>query len=342
MDRYLLTMFDSQPRRFRVIENTVRNKRTQANLFWGLNYQILNWLGSAPELTRSDFNRWLQNQQTNGFMRVEDNVAWLTRRGLQVKQQVLANYYQPRFDQWAWLVNPHRYAERFLLAVQAVSELSFHNRHYIPLNISVTEMTTVRNWLSRPHVIETVHQELHQLGQKLSQADERLAILFANQLIGHNDHGWTLDQAQAHFHLQFEEIQVMNRDVWLAIARLLADHQHNGLGALMADMIAHAPISDSAYRTLVDFQRGYSPDQIAHFRRLKLSTVREHLLEAAIIIPDSLDWSRLLSTEDERKIHSHYSGPVQQWQFERPDEDPLGAFFQFRLCQIKELHSLNG
>lgn len=342
MDRYLLTMFDRHPRRFRVIENTVRNKSTQATLFWGLNYGILNWQGSAPELTRQQFDQWLRLQQRQGFLQVNAKEAQLTSQGMAVKQEVLNNYYHPQFDQWAWLISPRHYAERFLLAIQAVSELSYHNRHYVPLNIAVTEMTVVRNWLDRPQVIEHVHQELQQLGEMLSQVDERLAVLFANQLIGHEMNGWTFDQAQDHFQVHFEEVQVMNRDVWLGVASYLARHPHNALAILMADLLAPSPVSRSAYRTLMEFQRGAAPEQIARSRHLKVSTIREHLLEVAIIIPQALDWQRLISQHEEEQIRRQYTGPVQQWQFKKPVNNSEKAFFKFRLCQIKELQSRNG
>lgn len=342
MDGYLLTMFDRHPRRFHVIENIVRNKRTQANLFWGLNYGILNWLGSDVHLTDQEFIQWLGVQQQHGLLDVEENEAQLTEQGEAVKQQIMAHYYHPQFDQWAWLTNTRRFAERFMLAVQAISELSYQNRHYIPLNISVTEMAVVRNWLTRPNIITQVHQELIQLGTQLNRVDSRLAVLFANQLFGHNGAGWTLEQAAGHFQLHLEEVQLMNRDVWLGIASILATWKQSALGGLMNDLIARTPISSSAYKTLTDFQHGYLPEQIAKARRLKLSTVREHLLEAAIIIPDGIDWQRLLSKQEEKQIHRQYSGPVEQWQFQRPAEDVLQAFFKFRLCQIKELHFNHG
>lgn len=342
MDRYLLGMFDQEPRRFRVIENTVRNKRTQANLFWALNYQILNWLGSDPQLTREGFNQWLQNQQQQGLLLVDGNVAQLTPQGQQVKRIVQENYYQPHNDQWAWLVNPQRYADRFLLAVQAVSELAHHHRHYVPLNISVTEMSLVRKWLVQPGITSAVHQELRQIGQRLADQDPRLAELFAHRLLGFKTIGWTFSQAQKALKLSAEEIQVLNRDVWLGVAGQLKTLTGTRLGQLMSDMNAVAPISNSAWQTLTDFQAGNSIEQIADRRRLKISTVREHLLEAAIIIPKALDWSRLLPADKESQVHRYYNGPAATWQFQRRGTDAAADFFDFRLCQIKEFHQLNG
>ena len=342
MDKYLLALFTEQPRRYRVIENTVRNRRTQANLFWALNYQILNWWGSADQMTPKEFDHWLHQQQSAGLLIIQDDVAWLTPQGNELKQQIINNYYQPCFDQWTWLVNVRKYAERFLLGVQASSELSFHNHNYVPLNISPTEMTIVRNWLTRPDLLYGVHQELMAIGSYLSKYDQRLAALFAHTLLGHATSGWTVVQATQQLRVTAEEVVQMRRDIWLGIASYLAKHPQSNLGQLMNPLLNVTPISNSAWRTVKDFQNGYSVMKIAQARRLKISTVREHLLEAAIIIPQALQWDRLLSKSIIDKIHAHYSGPVATWRFQRVTDDPASVFFYFRLVQIWELHHQNG
>lgn len=89
MNNYLFMLFTEQPRRYRVIENTIRNKRTQATLFWALNYQILNWLGSADHMTRNEFDAWMHHQQEQGLLMVQDDCAWLTKSGVHHKQRIL-------------------------------------------------------------------------------------------------------------------------------------------------------------------------------------------------------------------------------------------------------------
>lgn len=342
MDQYLLLMLTNQPRRFRVIENIVRNKRTQANLFWVLNYHLLNWLGSDLHLTQPDFNEWLVRQQQQGRLAVDGDYAWLTAKGAELKRPLSEKLYQPHNGQWSWLINSFRFADRFLLAVQAASEAAHHHRHYVPLSISTTEMATVRNWLVHLPRLTAVEEELQELGQYLANQDQRLAELFAHRLLGYQTVGWTSFQAQQKLGLSAEEIQVLNWDVWLGVASQLKRHPQTSLGRLMGDLIAATPISNSAYQTLQDFQRGRTIQQIAQQRRLKISTVREHLLEAAIIVPQMLDWQRLLPAQLEQQIRQHYREPVAEWQFERHGSDPAKDFFTFRLCQIKELHLQNG
>ena len=342
VDRYLLTMFSGHPRRYRVIENTVRNKKTQANLFWALNYNLLNWLGSDPTMSRQSFENWLQDQQQRGWLKVAGDVAWLTPAGQEAKAAFLRVCFQPSFAQWTWLTNPNKYAERFLLAIQAVSELSFHNQHYVPLNIAMTEMAVVRQWLMQKLSIQQVHGELLEIGEYLAHTDERLANQFAHTLLGHHQTGWTSDQSQKQLQLSAEEVQLLNRDVWLGVASYLVQHPKMSLAKLMVGLEHQTPISESAWQTVQQFQRGVSVQEIARRRRLRVSTVREHLLEAAIIIPQALDWERILPEQVSRAVYKQYQGPADQWQFHRLNEDSPAEFFIFRLCQIREFHEQNG
>lgn len=337
MDRYLLTLFSKQPRRIRVIENVVRNKRTQATLFWAMCYGILNWLNSDSTLTRKQFDRWLQNQVDEGLLTVDHSVARLTAEGIKVKEEVNSKYYQPLFAQWTWLTNPRQFAERFLLAIQAVSEFKYHNRHYVPLAIPQNEMNYVRNWLIQPHTAEVVPGEIINIATQLEQYDPRLTQLFVHQLVGHGQNGWTSQQAALQLNVAPEEYWLMWRDVWLATASFLKRTDDSQLSRLMKSLIARVPVSDSAWITIADFQKGATIDKIAHQRHLKASTVREHLLEGAIIIPQSVDLHRLITIDEIHKIKQKYGTDVQSWHF-RPEHNKVTEFFKFRLCQIQEIH----
>lgn len=334
MNQYLYLLFSRSPRRIRVIENTLQNHRTQANLFWAFNYGILNWLGADRQLQRLDFEKWLGNAQDEGLLLIDQQSAWLTPAGCQHQKQILTEYYQPHFSQWTWLTNPSDYADRFSLGIQALSELLHGEKRYVPLSLSVTEMTTVRNWLLMGNLQQPVYQELVQIGESLEKNDPRLATLFAYELFGDHLTGWTLEQAAGQLHLHLEEAVMMDRDLWLGVAHLVTT-MNGTLNQLMRNLVARMPISNSAWQTVQAYQAGKSIEQIVSSRRLKASTVREHLLEAAIIIPQALDWDRLLPVKVRTSLAARYQGPLLEWQFQPlTGEDKGAAFFNFRLYQI--------
>lgn len=334
MDQYLYLLFSRSPRRIKVIENVLQNHRTQANLFWAFNYGILDWLGADRRMRRADLANWLSQAQAKGLMQVDQQSAWLTPAGLQRQQQVVQTYYQPHFNQWTWLSNPSDFADRFSLGIQALSELVHNEKKYVPLSLSITEMTKVRTWLMTKGLQTRVYQELMAIGTQLEKQDPRLATLFAHELFGYQLSGWTLEQASSQLHVHLEEAMMMDRDLWLGVAHLVSARPGN-LQALMGDLLAAMPISASAWLTVQQLQAGKSVQQIAMMRHLKPSTIREHLLEAAIIIPQALDWDRLLPAKTRQQLATQYHGPVLKWQFIKPaHQDENAAFFSFRLYQI--------
>lgn len=334
LDQYLLLLFSRHPRRMKVVANTVANRKTQATLFWANSYGILNWLGADRSLTNQEFEQWITQQVEAGLMVVDDQTARLTSLGAARQEALRLHAYQPQFDQWTWLVNPQIYAERFLLAVQAVSHALHHDRHYVPLSLNSNEMQSVHHWLMEPNILGPAGQQVYQLTSQLDQVNTRLASLFANQLFGFQLTGWSSHQAAAYFGVADETIFLMDRDIWLAIAHWL-QATPGVWGKLMNPLLASWPISNSAARTLQDFNRGLSSTQIAHQRNLKLSTIREHLLEAAIIIPDYVDWQRLLPEDLRSQLALQYQGQPSQWQFKATGErNQAQEFFAFRLYQI--------
>ena len=142
--------------------------------------------------------------------------------------------------------------------------------------------------------------------------------------------------------LSAEEIQILNWDVWLGVASYLKMHSQCNLYRLMESLISQVPISNSAWQTLQDFREGVTIQTIARHRHLKVSTVREHLLETTIIVPQAIDWNRLLPWPVEQQLRDHYLGPVAEWHFKSFTTDSAADFFSFRLYQIKELQQSHG
>ncbi|MDF9445743.1 helix-turn-helix domain-containing protein, partial [Limosilactobacillus mucosae] len=99
----------------------------------------------------------------------------------------------------------------------------------------------------------------------------------------------------------------------------------------------------SAAVTLQMFEQGMSIDRISQKRRLKLGTIREHILEAAIFMPRLIDLKRLIDPKQVRQLTERYHGVPADWTFMPPVAEPLTvadkaqneqAFFEYRLFQI--------
>lgn len=338
MNRYLLTLLsDQQPRRIRVIENVLKNKRTVANLFWGRTYGILPWLGAAPHLVRADYEQQLRELRAQHWLTSDPEMLQLTPAGKQEQHSFMAHHYQPYFFDWYWVTNPGRLERRTLLAIQALSELAANNQRYAPLTAALDDTNAVRRWLlsSDRRLIRRAEGECLQFGQFLAERDERLAQVFASEMIGHQISGVPAQREAAILQIHENELTIMRRDVWLAFGGWCLK-RINCFSTLVKPLLNASPLSRSARQTLVAYNQGQSISTIVARRRLKVSTVREHLIAAAILTPKAVDWDRLLPAQQRQKLASRYHGPVTDWQFAHAGQNDSAGFFYFRLFQIWE------
>lgn len=334
---YWLVLFDQEPRRFRVIENLLKNRLSEATMFWAMVYGIQEAVAGQRQLKRAEFDKWMNQQVTAGLMVQEEGQAWLTTAGLVEKQRLLTEHYQPRFGNWGWRINPERLANRLLLGIQVVSEFAHHNRRYRPLNLGNYELGTVKQWLlkSGRGIQGAVEQQVTAAFAALEKVDPRLPQVLAALLIGHQTSGATLGQLARELRVSEGETAIIIHDAWLGLGAYLATTP-GPLSQLVGPLIYNSPLTTSAQQTVADFLTGQSPVAISRRRHRKLSTIRDHLLTAAILTPGMADWRTLFPAGMLEELANRYQGPVASWQFvaTHPDLDLNQEFFLFRLYQI--------
>lgn len=343
---YLLTLFDEHPRHYRVIEGILRGRRTVSILFWGQQYGILHWLRASPQLSRHAFDSHLRSFAKQGLLTFDQDqlTAQLSPEGVQAVDQFKKHYYWPSYDRWAWTAENPALTSRFFLGVQAVSELSHHCNRYVPIMTSPRELNAVRSWLHQPldRLRDDIYDEILGWAQQLSQTDSRLANLLVHQLPGFGQSGWTDADAVKLLQVTSMELPVIQRDLWAALGHwiLIGD---GPLATLCRPLVKTSPLNTTTMQTLRFFQGGYSINDISRRRHLKQSTIREHLLQAAILMPGCLDLARLLGQDRLQKLQRHYSGPASSWHFDPlGEQDKARAFFEFRAYQILKSGEDNG
>lgn len=345
LNTYLLRLCSyHQPRRVRVIENVLVNHRTVANLFWAQQYGVLNWLGARRRASQDQLDAEFSALKAAGLIELTDrNEVQLTPAGVNYQETNPVDY-QPHFFDWYWLANTNQVQQRLLLGFQVVSEFAYHNREYVPLNVSFTDQQAVKGWFRHyysPQLTSAVYSELHLLANSIAGKDPRLAPALVNLLIGHEQAGWTVKQLGAFLKLSVADALIMQHDLLLAVSAFA--RQTNGpLANLLKPLLLPSPLSRSNLQTVKMFQQGNQVAMLAHRRQLKLSTVREHLLTAAILMPQLLDWSRLLPKDLRDQLARWYTGPVTTWQFNAWTADANADFFYFRLYQIYQGSHIDG
>lgn len=336
---YLINLIDSHPRRYRVIEGTLQGRQTVATLFWAQQYGIQGWFGYRRNLSRDAYDQQLAQWAQAGLLAIDQQAKTvrLTARGQRERNLYRHGHYQPRCGHLSWIVNTTRFANRFLLGIQTVSELAHQNNRYVPLDVPPAEMAAVKQWFYRyrPALVSGVAAECFQLGHLLEQTDPRWPQLLAASLVGYQTSGLYDQQLRQLLKLSADSLALLKHDVWLTVAATMLKKPDWLLSRLTKPLLRQLPLSRSAGKTLACYRSGIPLDEISRRRRIKITTVREHLLAAAIQLPGSVDARQLIGPKRWAEFADLFRGPVASWHWTPQNgSDPAESFFAFRLYQI--------
>ncbi|MFC6260307.1 helix-turn-helix domain-containing protein [Levilactobacillus fujinensis] len=333
----LLQVLDhQQPRRLRVIENLLRGRRTVSTLYWGQRYHLLPLLDADKHLDRGALTVPAQQLVAANLVTLdsEEDQLLLTPAGQQRQSQV-ATYYRPQTS-GDWLsLDLGAVRQRTLLAVQVTSQYAHSTSRYYPLTTDLATRRIIRQWFHRlkgPQLAETLSVALI---QSLQQLPVQTAEAMTDLLTGYQHPGLTVDQVASKQQQTAWEIRLRQRDGLTQIARdaRRADHPFHSL----LQSLWRSPVTRSAQATLYAVEQGGSLEQVAAQRHVKTNTVKEHLLEAAILSPVAVfPYDQLLPESVRADFATVLNADIDSWQFAQLPEALRARydFFYFRLYAI--------
>ncbi len=307
LDDFLFQFFDEKPRRATSLYLLLTGKKTLSVLFAALEHQQLQWLHLYPTLLRPDFQaaiarllnaHHLEKTET-GLKRVEPIAA---------QTSSLPTAYQP------WM-GVHTFTPKFQLAVQMLSEASFHNARYRPVTQDWAIQQQLRQWWQKIDRQTTIAE----LKTLLDAIGDEAAINLLNTMIGH-------DFVGAGNVTEIAQIQ--------ALAQLITQLDAGIAPSWHMLWGGRKPLgTKTQYVALQMIQQGATAELVSQRLHLKPSTINEHLLGAAIFGAD-LPLARLypqamIKTLAQADARLNYQQLL--------DQIPNSDFFQIRLFQILSL-----
>ncbi|WP_125706858.1 helix-turn-helix domain-containing protein [Lacticaseibacillus porcinae] len=307
LDDFLLQFFDDQPRRATSVYLLLTGKKTLSVLFAALQHHQLQWLHLYPTLSRRDFQAAIDHLLAgHQLVNVDDGLI----AGDQKQQPAvdLPDAYQP------WM-GVQAFEAKFHLAVQMLSEASFHNARYRPVTQDWALQQQLRQWWQTVNV-ETAIAELKTLLEGLGDVTAEILL---SGVIGHEFVGSG----------EFNEWQQLQ-----ALSQLIAIIDQGAAPSWQRLWGGRKPLgTKTQYLALQMIQQGATREQAARRLQLKPSTINEHLLTAVIfgadlplpqIYPEAM--TRALSDVNPQ---THYQTLLAQI--------PNSDFFEIRLFQILSL-----
>lgn len=334
-DLLLLLLSSTQPRRIKLIQNLLNGKRTVSTLFWAMRYGILQYSAILKTYDLNSINGAIKKLIVDGLAEQVDEFQYqLTTKGQIKKDSVKESFYILQNTSYQYDYDVNEFKARILLAIQSVSEYSYQNKNYYPVKTDMKSSMIVKRWFIQ-NKVEIVSRLEDYLTKYLSQVDEKKANIIAQQMIGHDVYGMTNGQLADSMGVSNVEAFFMEYDGWVDFINYIINDDDQLLLPLIND-VRTLKMNHHAIQTYKQFVNGNTLDQIANNLSVKLSTVREHLLEMAIWLPESkFPYAKIVSAEDERTLRQAFDNqPIDDWQYRQISESTDINFFEFRIYQI--------
>lgn len=247
-------------------------------------FSLKKFFGIFDFLTRDAFDQMIETLQAQKLIyNCGEQQFLLTSMG----EAHLNNIPIPReLNGWEYHQVSEKFWRRLSLLIQVVSNLEYQETNYIPIQKNKDihlwlKSVLIQMKVSKKEIGAKIYAELIECFRQNQEIDPSILIF---RLSGYQQIGLTPMQAAQKFsmdfydyHLQFINIiHYMIRKVGQEPKRFaLLVHLYNGL-------IQQNELTQSSKKTWQLLSQGHSIETIAHIRRLKLSTIEDHLVEIAL------------------------------------------------------------
>lgn len=336
-EEWLFFFSAKQARRPAVIRQILTKRLSNSALFWGMCYQILDYINVFPQLDTVHFDRQIDilckkkylNRNNNGTVILTE--LGLTKKDVLKKRQTLTcpelfNVY--RIPDLVWMIR---------LLVQVASEASWGNSRYYVAVDNFECQVVIKKWLKQYSMNFLQENLLKELANFLQQEKPLTAWIFCSQFAGHNTVPATTEQLAKQSGLSQLEIET----IFLDLSSRFALHLIK-VRSPLCSIIEHFKIKNSLFdksrAALKQALNGVSIADMAQQTQLKESTICEHLLNAAII-ERNFPYSLFLNSTEEKQLTDLLPSDIDQWQYKLvgPFQDQI-SFFKYRLFAIKRSH----
>ncbi|MFT8410074.1 MAG: hypothetical protein ABF743_09830 [Schleiferilactobacillus perolens] len=276
MPTFLVQLFQKRHVRPITMYHILRGKRTFSNLYAAFINDLLPYWGLLPHLERAAYEKEIQSLIRRNQL-VADPDGYLTVTDTTEIDQ--SPMWWPRHV--AGLVMPpyRESGDLLTLAVQLLSQLSQHDPHFAPVTPHILIQQRVKQWyrqVAQSH-LAAVTAELADL---LDQLPPIQALVVVNRFMGRNLDVASWDDLAKQCHLDPFIVQLMWVDGIAQFYTLCQQPQNQYWRPLFPPPTA--AVTASA-QTTMQLLPGRTIRQVAAKRRLAESTIREHILEAAML-----------------------------------------------------------
>jgi uncharacterized protein YpbB len=251
-------------------------------------FQLEPFFGVWKDITFSEIEAAAQSLLENGLMVPAQPRAYiLTEKGkIWLDEQLQRTFFPTHLNGWRYHDLEKWFWYRLSLLVQTLSNLLHHTRFEPIHRHEKTLMWVKRYLLSQRRTVRTLAESLYrELYRLLDDVSEEEATVFTLRLTSFARIGWTNEQIASYLQKDRVYVQFQFQNVLHYMMATAEANRPSILYELMDGLSLPVPLTLSAQKTYEWLLRGKSLGEIARLRRLKRSTIEDHVVEIAANIP---------------------------------------------------------
>ena len=299
-------------------------------------YDLQNYYGIYPTLSNGAFQTLIGQLTQQHFLHLnENNFFQLTAHGEKWLFHQERSFSHEKFSGLKFHKLTSAFSNRLLLTIQTMANMMRRNFHFIPVVDNSAVQSWVKSWYNRiksqmDYYRERLYQELDSILHTLTNQE---ASFFVDRLTGYKVYGMSSQQLAETYQYPVTDIPL----IWTRIMHQLLETIHNDTGCypMLYTFIDHESkqpfITATAKKTYQLLEQGHTVEMIASFRRLKVSTIYDHIVEIALVIP-SFSITPFMDHTQYEKI-AQAIGQTTNYSLKQLKElvDPEISYFQIRL-----------
>lgn len=292
IDMVLLSKVPTKmPLRLNQLFHTLTGKRTASNLYQAQLFGLLPIFSLIEKTTKAELEALIIKWANKGWVHLKDDSFYKSNEGGRVVGTFFSTHDYPasiEYGRYGKAVT--LFWQRIQLIAQVVSNREYTQLHYFPIIQDREIQIWVKQWLKQSGAklsSKTFGQELLTI---LSKLHNQQADFIARSLSGYQQIGLTEAQRASVFGYEKEIIDLRFQDALHHFFQLALNEPNQSLIhqiALLSDQDTSFGVSASTYQTIQLIQSGKTPQTVSQIRKLKDGTVWEHIVEWAILHPES-------------------------------------------------------
>lgn len=250
-------------------------------------FQITQFYRTYNSLTRKQYeNIIIELERLNLIVLTKEQHYVLTDDGRVFLENELKSYpFLSYLDGWNYQYS-EVFWQRLSLVVQVTSHLVNKDRNYIPIQRNRHLLNWLKSFflhhrLNRKEFSRNLYEELHLVLDQCAEISPNVLVI---RFTGYENIGLT--EKQACDYLEME--QTLYQYQFQALLHYILEKVQNVpgrfalLSSLIMDLQTTFQITESSKKTLDLLNKGFSIERIAQIRKLKVSTIQDHIVELAL------------------------------------------------------------